>query len=362
MQSFKTPRSLFLLLSLVFAFSLSAETRHIHVLKLLDNRNGNFTISEGCRSIDYGIDQEIQLMKLHLGITDVHYYDVSGTNFSRERLQQVLDYELEYQERDIILLVYAGHGFREPQSSSRFPKLYFNNYAQAIEFDELRMALIQKNPSLLINMVVACNVTQTDQSTPPPFLEDGTPPPVATLTPKSIRKSEPYFRLFADQSGYTKVLDFLSADKEYFTFMTRDGGIFFSEILYSFQEIFNDQAYHSWAEVCRTVSERTLYRSQQRNMSQLPYCSYEIFLSQAAEVSVGNGFSPTICVTNAKTLRKQQRKELKNLRRAHRDQIRSLPRGSREEKRLIVARHRSERASLQLQHEQNYQRRLAGCR
>lgn len=362
MQSFKTPSLVLLLLSLVYAFSLSAETRHIHVLKLLDNSNSNFTISEGCRSIDYGIDQEIQLMKFHLGITDIHYYDVSGTNFSRERLQQVLDYELEYQERDIIILVYAGHGYRELQSTSRFPKLYFNNYAQAIEFDELRMALIQKNPSLLINMVVACNVTQLDQSTPPPFLEDGTPPPVASLTPKSARSSAPYLRLFADQSGYTKVLDFLSADKEYFTFMTRDGGIFFSEILYSFQEIFNDQTFDSWSQVCNTISERTIYRSQQRNMPQLPYCSYDVFLSNPIEVSVGNGLPPTACISNAKTLRKTQRHELKDLRRAHRAQIRSLPSGNREQKRLLAARHRSERATLQLQHEQNYQRQLANCK
>lgn len=361
MQSFKI-RGLVLLLSLVFAFSLSAETRHIHVLKLLDNSNGNFTISEGCRSIDYGIDQEIQLMKFHLGITDIHYYDVSGTNFSRERLQRVLDYELEYQERDIILLVYAGHGFRELQSESRFPKLYFNNYAQAIEFDELRMALVQKNPSLLINMVVACNVTQLDQTAPPPFLEDGTPPPFATLTPKSMRKTEPYLRLFADQGGYTKVLDFLSADKEYYTFMTRDGGIFFSEILYSFQEIFNDQTYKSWSDVCKTVSERTISRSQQRNMPQLPYCSYEIFLSNPVEVTVGTGLPPDVCISNTKSLRKFQRQELKTLRRDHRTQMRSLPRGSREQKRLLAAQHRSERAKLQLQHEQNYQRQLASCR
>ncbi|MEO1256971.1 MAG: hypothetical protein AAFY41_19100, partial [Bacteroidota bacterium] len=109
-----------LLLSTFFLFpNLNAETRHIHVLRILDNKSVNFTISEGCRAIDYGISQEVELMKRHLGITDVQYYDVAGYNFSRERLQNVLDYELSYQERDIIILVYAGHGYREPGSNSR---------------------------------------------------------------------------------------------------------------------------------------------------------------------------------------------------------------------------------------------------
>ncbi|MEM9836596.1 MAG: caspase family protein [Bacteroidota bacterium] len=360
-QRLKTGSALLFILFFTFT-SLLAETRHIHVLRLLDNMNQNFTISEGCRSIDYGIEQEIQLMQFHLGITNVQYYDVAGINFSRDRLREVLDYELSYQERDIIILVYAGHGYREPQSQSRFPKLYFNNYAQAMEFDELRMALIQKNPSLLINMVVACNVTQIDHSVPPPYLEDGTPPPVATLTPKGTRAKEAYYRMFADQSGYTKVLDFLSADKDYYTFMTRDGGIFFSEILYAFQEVFSDRTLTTWQQVCRTISERTVYRSKERNMTQLPFCSYEIFLSQAAEVTVGNGIPPTVCVSNAKNLRRNQRKELKQLRRLHRQQMRSLPDRNREQRRLLSAQQRSERANMKLQHEQNYQRHLASCR
>jgi len=332
---------------------------------MLDDNSQNFTISEGCRAIDYGVDQEVELMKNYLGITDVHYYHVSGTNFSRERLDEVLEYELSYQERDIILLVYAGHGFREPMSRSRFPKLYFNNYAQALEFEDLRMALIRKNPSLLLNMVIACNVTQYDHTQPPPLPEDGNAPPsVATLKSAAARKKEPYLRMFADQPGYTKVIDLLSADKEHYTFMTRDGGIFFSEVLYTFQEIFTDHTFKSWEQVCQNVSQRTVERSQNRNLPQIPYCSYDIFLSSGPEV-IGTPTTPaSVCVSNARKLRKTQRETLRELRRKHRREMKELRRteGSREQRRLLAARQRNERSQLRLQHLQNYQRSLAACR
>lgn len=359
-----TKTGLVTILSFFFLLSLSAETRHIHVIKMLDDNSQNFTISEGCRSIDYGVDQEVELMKFYLGITDVHYYHVSGTNFSRDRLQDVLDYELSYQERDIILLVYAGHGYREPSSRSRFPKLYFNNYDQAIEFEEIRLALIQKNPSLLISMVMACNKTQYDHNAPPPYLEEGNPPPPAVLTPKGVRAREPYLRLFADQPGYTKVLDLMSADREHYTFMTRDGGIFFSEILYTFQEIFTDLAFKTWPEVCRNISDRTVQRSLDRSLPQKPFCNYEIFLSSGPEIISQAPQSAYDCRANARSLRQQQRRELKALRNKHRTQMRSLraTSGQKDQRRLLAARQRSERADLKLRHRQNYQRSLARCR
>lgn len=351
-----------LFISLFFVFgTLRAETRHIHVIKMLDDNSTNPVISDGCRSIDYGIDQELQLMKLYLGITDIHYYHVSGTNFSRARLQEVIDYELSYQERDIIVVVYAGHGYREPHSQSRYPKLYFNNYAESMEFEDLRWQLIQKNPSMLINMVIACNVTQLDHSVPPPYLEDGTPPPIASLTPKSVRRAEPYLRMFADQPGYTKVVDFVSADVGKYTFMTRDGGIFFNEILFSFQELFTDGTINNWAQVCRIVSDRTIHRSNQRLMAQTPYCDYNIVLSSLLDPEPVY-VDARACRQAAKGLRKTQRQQLKYLRRSHREQIRNLPRGDREQRQLLVLRQRSERASLKVNQEQNYQRQLALCR
>ncbi|NJO86698.1 MAG: hypothetical protein HC821_01070 [Lewinella sp.] len=321
---------------------MRAESRHIHVIKMLDDNNSDLIISEGCRAIDYGIDREVQLMQHHLGVTDVHYYHISGTNFSRARLEEVLDEGLAYQERDIIFLVYAGHGYRELGSRSRFPKLYFNDYQNGLEFEELRQALIQKNPSLLLSLVVACNVTQLNQNEPPPFLPDGNPPPppsgspsvayleYSTLSPKGgrgvldyrLRRAEPYFQLFADQTNYTKVVDLLSADQEFFTFITRDGGIFFSEVLYTFQEIFSDQRYHSWEEICTSISQHTVQRSAGRNQLQQPLCQYQIYFAAGPEVIAQRSMPPEECRARAQKLKVLYRVNLKALRHQHRLQMR----------------------------------------
>ncbi len=353
----------FLCLMLLPFLALRAETRHIHVLKILDDNSANFIIREGCRSIDYGVDQEVQLMKQHLGITEVHYYAISGTNFSLARLQEVLDYELEYQERDIILLVYAGHGYREPNSSSRFPKLYFNSYEEAMELEDIRWQLIEKNPSLLINIVIACNATQLDRNQPPPYMEDGNLPPVASLTVKGIRKAASYQRMFANQENHTKVLDFISADKEHLTFMTRDGGIFFSEILFAFQEIFVDELFTDWTAVCQQIDRRTIQRSQNHLLSQQPFSAYQIVLNQSVVVRPKVPSQPTsVCLMEAKALRKIQKQELRGLRSKHRLEMRNLGTGNREQRQLLAAKQRSERADLRLHHTQNYHRRLASCR
>lgn len=358
------PTAVFYLGLLLLPFlALQAETRHIHVIKILDDNSANFIIREGCRSIDYGVDQEVQLMKQHLGITDVHYYAISGTNFSLARLQEVLDYELEYQERDIILFVYAGHGYREPNSSSRYPKLYFNSYEEAIELEDIRWQLIEKKPSLLINIVVACNATQLDRNQPPPYMEDGNLPPVASLTVKGIRKAAPYQRMFANQENHTKVLDFISADKEHLTFMTRDGGIFFNEILFAFQEIFVDELFADWTAVCQQIDRRTIQRSQDHLLAQQPFSAYQIVMNQSVVVRPQTPIQPTsVCLTEVKALRKMQKQELKSLRSKHRLEMRNLGAGNREQRQLLAAKQRSERADLRLHHTQNYHRRIASCR
>ncbi|MEM7573780.1 MAG: hypothetical protein AAF433_12800 [Bacteroidota bacterium] len=359
-----------LFLSLTIQLSLFAETvetRHIHVIKVLDSHSPNAVIVDGCRSIEYGLDQEVQLMRDHLGITDIHYYDVSGLDFRRSRLEEVLTHEIQYQERDIIVLVYAGHGYREASSVTPYPKLYFNGYDSAIEFEELRMRLIDMNPSMLINMIVACNVTQYDMNRPPDYQADGNAPPIASLSIKAPRRDEPYMQLFADQTGYTKVVDLISAKPERFTFLTRDGGIFFSEILYTFMEIFTDLNLRNWDQVCQNIEQRTFLRSQEQGLNQHPLCRYNIFMSTSRSPEVLAAAAPNSgrnCVLAVRQLRRDQRVFLKELRRKHRREMQAMRanRAERSQRRLVIARQRRERAEMMEEHEQNYQRSLQACR
>jgi len=341
---------------------MAAETRHIHVIQMLDNNSPTYLIREGTRSIDYGVQREVERMKVALGIANVHYYNLNGQYFNREALDFVVDYQLAYQERDIIIFVYAGHGFRDTDSPNQLPKLYFKGYHDALEADDLRMRLLEKNPSLMINLLIACNTTQTDRRVAPGIPADNGPTPGRL---SSVPTSErPYHTLFSDQPGYTKVIDLVSADREYDTFMSRDGGIFFSEVLYALQEVFADERLTTWPGICSYVREQTLLRTQERGLRQKPYCAYNVFRAMDKDIvtitTTDYNSGPYNCRAAGRELRKAQRKELKSLRRRHRREDRSL-RG-RDNKRLANMRQRQEVKQMKYVHYQSFQRRVAACK
>ncbi|MEM6771145.1 MAG: hypothetical protein AAF597_11215 [Bacteroidota bacterium] len=341
---------------------LHAETRHIHVIQMLDDNSPTYLIREGCRSIDYGVQREVDRIQNALGISNVHYYRLNGLNFNRESLDFVVNYQLSYQERDIIIFVYVGHGFRDAGSPNQLPKLYFTGYDSALEGDELRLRLIEKNPSLLINLVVACNAIQRDHRVAPGQPQDDGPTENRlSVTPRNQR---PYEVLFSDQPGFTKVIDLVSADREYETYLSRDGGIFFSEVLYAFEEVFVDQRLTNWPAICNYIKDQTILRTNNRQLPQKPYCAYNVFRAMldapvvisAADYPAG----PINCTKAARELRKTQRQELKDLRRRHRREIRGI--AARADRKLAGSRQKQEAARMKYVHLQAYQRKLGSCR
>lgn len=342
--------------------TLQAETRHIHVIQMLDDNSPTYLIREGCRSIDYGIQREVDRVQQALGISDVHYYRLSGLNFNRESLDFVVDYQLSYQERDIIIFVYTGHGFRNAGSPNQLPKLYFDGYDSALEGDELRLKLVEKNPSLLINLVIACNAVQRNHRVAPSQPEDEGPTQNRLST--EPRNPQAYEVLFSDQPGFTKVIDLVSSDREYETYISRDGGIFFSEVLYAFEEVFVDQRLGSWQAVCSYITDQTLLRTANRQLPQKPYCAYNVFrsMSDAPVVIEPTDYpsGPVNCRRAARDMRKNQRKELKTLRRRHRREIAALK--VRELRQLASRRQKQETAQMKYVHLQVYQRQMGSCK
>lgn len=344
---------------------VQAETRHIHVLKIFDNHNHDYVIREGCRSIGFGLDEEVRQLEASLGITNVITYDISGDNFNLAYLDQVLDYEMAYQERDIVILAFVGHGFRSPTTLSPYPDLYFNSYTESVNFADIQERVLEKNPSLLLNIVIACNVTQTDRSTPPPYRSVNAPP--STVSLKGMGRQENLYQgLFADEEGYTKVINLISAAQEYYTFISNDGGIFFNEILYTLHETLAGYAYRGWQEICQTIATRTVQKSERYGLAQLPYCQYEVRLNPV-EVPAPRSHSllePSPCMLAARDLRQDQRQELRDMRRRHRHEMREARRGGadRSQRRILGRRQRVAYEEQKLYHEQNYQRRLQACR
>ena len=351
------------LLSTGFLF---AETRHIHVLKIIDSGNENPVLRDGARSVAFGLDQEIRFLQDQLDILNIIEYEISGAEFSRERLDEVIEYEMEYVERDIVVVLYVGHGYRPLGSAGKFPHLYFGDYTTSIDYGEVQARILDMNPSLLINIVLACNATQTDFGLPPPFVPDNVAPPIVSLKAPGLRRPEPYRQLFADQDGYTKVVDLISSDREYYTFLASDGGIFFNEIRYTFQWIFGDTAPRTWEEVCDRIRNKTIERSQARGLEQLPVCQYSIWRNPVTLTVKDLPLqeqSRRACAQYLRDLRKQQRQALKDLRRQHREAQRAARRANlpRDERRLQNHRHRVELEQLKLQHQQAYLRQKQQC-
>lgn len=355
-------RFLFLCLFLTILASLHAETRHIHVIQMLDDNSPTYLIREGCRSIDYGVQREVDRIQNALGISNVHYYRLNGLNFNRESLDFVVDYQLSYQERDIIIFVYTGHGFRDAGSPNQLPKLYFGGYDSALEGDELRLRLVEKNPSLLINLVIACNAVQRDHRVAPGQPEDEGP--TQNRLSATERNPQAYEVLFSDQPGFTKVIDLVSSDREFETYISRDGGIFFSEVLYAFEEVFVDQRLTNWQAVCGYITDQTLLRTANRQLPQKPYCAYNVFRSMTdAPVVVENVdylSGPVNCRKTARQMRKTQRGELKQLRRRHRREVAALP--NRTQRKLADSRQKQEAAQMKYVHLQAYQRQIGSCK
>lgn len=354
-------------LFLLFIFTLgianlNAETRHIHVIQMLDDNSPTYLIREGCRSIDYGVQREVDRIQGALGISNVHYYRLNGLNFDRESLDFVVDYQLAYQERDIIIFVYVGHGFRDVGSQNQLPKLYFTGYDSALEGDELRHRLIEKNPSLLINLVVACNAVQRDHRIAPGQPEDAGP--TENRLAAAPRNQRSYEVLFSDQPGFTKVIDLVSSDREYETYLSRDGGIFFSEVLYAFEEVFVDQRLASWPAICNYIKDQTILRTTNRRLPQKPYCAYNVFRSMhdaPVVITVVDYPAGVVnCTKAARQLRKGQRRELKELRRRHRKETGAI--ASRAARKLAGSRQQQEVAQMKYVHLQDYQRKLGSCK
>lgn len=349
--------------SLIAIGILQAETRHIHVLKVFDNENPDYILREGCRSIGYGIDQEIRMMANNLGILNVIEYDLSGPNFNLKRLDHVLNYEMSYLERDIVIFVYVGHGFRDPESTNPYPKLYFNGYDKSVDFVEIQERIQDKNPSLLLNIIIACNVTVTDQDEPPPYESINSAPEMVTL--KAGRAGSAYEQLFADEPGVSKVVNLFSADQEYYTFISNDGGVFFNEILYTFQEALGGRSFSGWQDICTTIATRTATRSSIKGILQKPLCEYTIRLSPI-EVPTRRGktlLSLSACELSARNIRQNQRKQLRSLRRVHRSNMRDARRAHEDKgsRRLLAQEQRVEYENSKLRHEKDYQRRLQEC-
>ncbi len=343
---------LFILLSIS---SLKAETRHIHILKILDSDNPDFIIREACNSISADLDKEIRLMQHYLGVYTVHEHEVIGSNFNRDELLKKVDYEMSYLEGDIVVLVYVGHGYRSGDMKSPAPMLYLNNYEESLNFLDIQQIILDKRPSLMLSIVLACNKTQTDFNRPPDIIAYNEPlKDVSLKSPPALPRTAKYKALFDEIPNRTRCIDLFGADKEYYTFISQNGGIFFNEVFQVIHAALSNNEYSTWEGICQSIEASTIKKLQQRGIdSQKPLCRYYLSIHP---VEVGAHSSRILdkhyFKKSRKELKRLQKKQLHSLRQQHRTRMKVARQAGKtaQERRVMALQHKAALKSIKAQH------------
>ncbi len=339
--------------------AFSAETRHIHLLKILDSENPDPIIREACQNISADLDKETRLLQQYLDIYTVHEHEVTGSHFNREDLIRKVDYEMSYLEGDIVILVYVGHGYRSSEMKGAAPMLYLNNYEESVNFQDIQQFILEKRPSVLMSIVLACNKTQTDFNQPPDIIAYNEPLwNVSLKAPGPIgRKIEKYQALFSEIPTQTRCIDLFGADKEYLTFISQSGGVFYNEIFNTLHRAFSNDHYITWENICKDIEASTIERLQYRGIeSQKPLCQYYLSIHP---VEIGDGRAVRVDQDYFKQykreLKKRQKSQLRALRRDHRQQIRAARKlgKSRHERKVMSLQHKADLNQLKVKHKVN---------
>jgi hypothetical protein len=118
---------------------------------------------------------------------------------------------------DVVIIFYAGHGFRDPNQSSKFPKIYCDHaVGGGILFEQLVASIkTYATPRMIWAIADACNVT----------FEEAAALPSAALGPNTILA---YKKLFAEPKGQVIMA---GAQADEFSWYWATGGQFTSQLI-----------------------------------------------------------------------------------------------------------------------------------
>lgn len=261
--------------------SQAQDHRHIHVLKILDSYNYEATLQNAAQVMDYEIDMEVRLLADKMGIfkENVHTYDLSGKRFCKDSLQWVVEMDMTYCKNDIVILVYLGHGFRSKDNWTDYPELYLGNFDESVYFYDLLMDIIDKKPSVVLSIVNACNNDIGITTRPPqtPTTDFGSDYVVASVSgERQTRRYEELFKMQGENQAVS--IEFISARKGDVSYISREGGIFFREVMNSFRKHLSKNYSIVWNDILEESERVTTKQTQdQLNRTQQPQCQRNFY-------------------------------------------------------------------------------------
>ncbi|MCP4438318.1 MAG: hypothetical protein GY810_05175 [Aureispira sp.] len=256
------------------------ETRHLHVLRIMDSLNYSPIIRQASVSISRRVDQEVDALMHNLGILTVHNYHITGYNFTPEYLAEVVEEDMMYCEGDIVMIVYVGHGFQSIENTTQYPQFYMGGSTKnSVYYTDLLMDIIDKKPSVVLSIVNACN-DEIGEYTYAPKTPTRNQYVVHAAPKYNNRRSARYRELFKPQSSYmATVIEFFSSKEGQATYVMPDGGIFFNEAIDALQLYLSSAYAVVWSDIFTTVSKKTIQKSlNEIDEIQMPICQVQYYM------------------------------------------------------------------------------------
>jgi tetratricopeptide (TPR) repeat protein len=145
------------LLFIIFINSYAQEK--VHLINVIATDDPDYTISNGALRIKNDIQTQFKNNLIDKLGYEVIEYDVTGKNFNEDKLKHEIS-NLECQG-DIVIFLYAGHGFRYDNEVDELPHLKLNYEENEFTFGMSTRTIINglkaKKPSTLITIINSCN-------------------------------------------------------------------------------------------------------------------------------------------------------------------------------------------------------------
>lgn len=251
---------------LLFSTYMLADTRKIHLFKIFDYENHEpreaSLVKNACKTISAKTKLEINYIHSELSTVDVREYEFSGSKFDQKILMNTIK-SLKFIDNDIIFIIYVGHGRRHVAQDNlqQTPLLKFNDQSE-IEFETLREMFLEKKPSYIISMIIACNAPSEFQPKGRPFIRNDSVNDISynhrNIVLSSVKKRylAPYLSLFQTHKNYTTCIDLLAAKANYYTFIDSHGGNFFWSIMDAFETTFSQNQTLEWKDFFKIAKEK----------------------------------------------------------------------------------------------------------
>ena len=229
-----------LVATLMYLVCGPAGAAQVNVLIVADTLDGS--IGVGIKANEARMNTLLDRLEVEAGLKIQRSY-VHGSDFNCTAIAAAVD-AIRPTRDDSVIVYYAGHGSRTPESTSRFPD--FDCKRSDAERGEGLAAIIdalrEKNPRFLLAIADTCNIVISE---PAPGVSAGT-------IGAAARRKAGFQRLFAGYSGTLVLSGAVPNERSWYSNGASAGGFFTSHLLTRINQNVSDKGDAvTWEDIAR---------------------------------------------------------------------------------------------------------------